>query len=181
MEDAPMNPTTRTSVGARIVGLAICGWVLTSAVSFAQMMYGSIVINPVGHTYEICQLWSAAAGPVLDACRKTLRVASEAVIEKDTYNTLYQDFVDGGPGTNADALNGQPRWNAALGSDLIKSELALHWKMALFLESSGARGVAVDSLKQTLFSEQLSFEAGNRSERLFNQLAQQRLNILKLR
>jgi len=169
------------SVGVRIVGLAVGGCLLTSAVSFGQMMYGSIVINPVGRTYEICQLWSAAAGPILDSCSKTVRVVSEAVIERDTYSSLYQHFVAGDLGTTADALNGQPRWNAGVRSDLITSELALQWKMISFLESSGARGLPVDSLKQTLFSEQLSFAAGNRSERLFNQLVQQRLNILKLR
>jgi hypothetical protein len=144
------------------------------------MMYGSIVIKPIGKTFEICQLWTAAAGPVLDSCRKILRVGSETVAENGTYDNIYQKFVAGGLGADVDTLNRQPRWNAAVDSDLIKSELTLQWKMIAFLESSGVRGRSVDSLKQTLFAEQLAFEDGNRSERLFDRLRRQRVSILKL-
>ncbi len=171
---APLSPSRRT------IGLALVVWLPITAVISGQMMYGSIVIKPVGQTFEICQLWSAAAGPVLDSCRKTLRLASEAVVENGVYGSLYQTFVTGGLDANADALNNQPRWSDAVGSDLIRSELTLQWKMLSFLESRGVRGLSVDRLKQTLFSEQLALEAGNRSERLFNQLRRQRHSILRL-
>jgi hypothetical protein len=175
-----MNRTRRPLATGSTVGLPIGACLLITAVTSAQMIYASIVIQPVGRTLEICQLWSAAAGSVLDSCRKTLRVPSEAVVENGTYNHLYQEFVAGGLRADTDTLNTQPRWNKVVDSDLIKSELTLQWKMVAFLESGGVRSRSVESLKQTLFAQQLAVENGNRSERLFDQLRQQRLSILKL-
>jgi hypothetical protein len=175
-----MNPAKPPLASGRTVWLALGACLLIPAVTNGQMMYGSIVVKPVGRTFEICQLWTAAAGPVLDSCRKTLRVSSEAVVENGAYDDLYQKFVAGDLGADAERLNGQPRWSKAVDSDLLKSELTLQWKMVTFLESSGVRGRSIDSLKQTLFAEHAAFENGNRSERLFDQLRRQRLTILML-